>query len=94
MDEEGAGICVARLANPICETDRDGNRAVDIVNFVSTAVFSDILETIEGFREHVNLLLVLVDSDLVIEGRDKKEEWLVLAVEWLLIDEVDVDALG
>jgi len=95
LEEEGAGICVARLARPICDTDRDGSRvADDDIDFASTAVFSDILDTRDGFLEQVNRLLVLLDSDFVMEGLDKKDEWLVLAVEWLLIDDVDVDALG
>lgn len=95
LEEEGAGMCVARLANPICDTDREGRRAVDDnVGFASTAVFSEILETSDGFLEQGKRLLVLLDSDLVMEGLDKKEEWLVLAVEWLLMEDVDVDALG
>lgn len=95
LEEEGAGICVARLANPICDTDREGKRVVDDnVGFASTAVLSDMLETSDGFLEQVKRLLVLLDSDFVREGLDIKDEWLVLAVEWLLMDDVDVDALG
>lgn len=77
---------MARLVKP----ERvGGKRVVPIAGDFDSgaAVFSDMLEISEVFLEQAILLLVLFESDLVIEGRDKNEEWL-------LMEEVDVDALG
>lgn len=82
--EAGAGICVARLVNPICEIDREGNVLL---------VVSDKLVGGWALKRGCDILeLFSVWLGWMMDDERGKRELAV--VEWLPIDEVEVDALG